>query len=143
MRNSNAQRSNANQRAPEFTAQIVSDDIDENDDAVSMSDSLNMITQNRANALNSRDWHQRSSARRRTGSEFVTGADPDAEDHEEAKANASNRFDEIFKCFICFGKIQDAVLCPKCSKFCCKDCMTRWLNEQRQQCPHCRAHLQA
>ena len=62
---------------------------------------------------------------------------------EESKNNASGRFDELFKCFICFGKIEDAVLCPKCSKFSCKDCMTRWLTEQRAQCPHCRAHISA
>jgi len=48
---------------------------------------------------------------------------------------------ETFKCFICMEKIQDAHLCPHCSKLCCYSCMRRWLTEQRSQCPHCRATL--
>lgn len=38
-------------------------------------------------------------------------------------------------------KLQDAHLCPHCSKLCCFLCITRWLTEQRRQCPHCRATL--
>ena len=37
---------------------------------------------------------------------------------EEAKSSANQNIEEIFKCFICYGKIQDAVLCPSCSKLC-------------------------
>ncbi|XP_025411276.1 E3 ubiquitin-protein ligase TRIM37-like isoform X2 [Sipha flava] len=48
---------------------------------------------------------------------------------------------QTFKCFICMEKIQDAHLCPHCSKLCCYSCMHRWLTEQRSQCPHCRATL--
>ena len=48
---------------------------------------------------------------------------------EEQKASANQNLDEIFKCFICFGKIEDAVICPSCSKLCCKDCMRKWLIE--------------
>ncbi|KAL5233216.1 hypothetical protein ACI65C_000626 [Semiaphis heraclei] len=48
---------------------------------------------------------------------------------------------ETFKCFICMEKIQDAHLCPHCSKLCCYSCIRRWLTEQRSQCPHCRATL--
>ena len=36
--------------------------------------------------------------------------------------NQSN-IEEIFKCFICFGKVQNAVMCPYCSKLCCGGCM--------------------
>lgn len=38
-------------------------------------------------------------------------------------------------------KLQEAHLCPHCSKLCCYVCISRWLNEQRRQCPHCRASL--
>lgn len=38
-------------------------------------------------------------------------------------------------------KLQEAHLCPHCSKLCCYLCISRWLNEQRRQCPHCRAPL--
>ncbi|XP_012275066.1 uncharacterized protein LOC105696857 isoform X2 [Orussus abietinus] len=48
---------------------------------------------------------------------------------------------EVFRCFICMEKLQDAHLCPHCSKLCCYVCIRRWLTEQRSQCPHCRASL--
>lgn len=38
-------------------------------------------------------------------------------------------------------KLQDAHLCPHCSKLCCYLCISRWITEQRRQCPHCRAPL--
>ena len=31
--------------------------------------------------------------------------------------------EEIFKCFICFGKVNKAVMCPHCSKLCCSECI--------------------
>jgi tripartite motif-containing protein 37 len=48
---------------------------------------------------------------------------------------------DVFRCFICMEKLQDAHLCPFCSKLCCYVCISRWLVEQRKQCPHCRAPL--
>ncbi|XP_055316274.1 protein PF3D7_1417600-like [Sitodiplosis mosellana] len=48
---------------------------------------------------------------------------------------------DVFRCFICMEKLQEAHLCPHCSKLCCYLCISRWLNEQRRQCPHCRAPL--
>ena len=48
---------------------------------------------------------------------------------------------EVFRCFICMEKLVDAHLCPHCSKLCCYTCIRRWLTEQRNQCPHCRAAL--
>ncbi|CAF1442576.1 unnamed protein product [Adineta ricciae] len=48
---------------------------------------------------------------------------------------------EVFRCFICMEKLRDARLCPHCSKLCCYPCIRRWLTDQRQQCPHCRAPL--
>lgn len=56
--------------------------------------------------------------------------------------NQVERMVEVFRCFICMSKVRDARLCPHCSKLCCYQCIKRWLTEQRQQCPHCRATLQ-
>lgn len=39
-------------------------------------------------------------------------------------------------------KLRNARLCPHCSKLCCFACISRWLTEQRSQCPHCRSPLQ-
>ncbi len=32
-------------------------------------------------------------------------------------------------------------MCPHCSKLCCSSCIRRWLNERKQECPHCRSVL--
>ncbi|CAF3122406.1 unnamed protein product [Rotaria socialis] len=59
-------------------------------------------------------------------------------------SNGTNTVDslaEVFRCFICMEKLSDARLCPHCSKLCCYPCIRRWLTDQHQQCPHCRATL--
>lgn len=48
---------------------------------------------------------------------------------------------DVFRCFICMEKLCEAHLCPHCSKLCCYLCISKWLTEQRRQCPHCRATL--
>lgn len=48
---------------------------------------------------------------------------------------------DVFRCFICMEKLKDAHLCPSCSKLCCLQCISRWVNE-KNQCPHCRQCLQ-
>lgn len=50
---------------------------------------------------------------------------------------------DVFRCFICMEKLKDAHLCPSCSKLCCFQCISRWLNERPHcpQCPYCRATL--
>lgn len=50
--------------------------------------------------------------------------------------------DDIFRCFICLGRVVDAKLCPSCSKMCCSACIIKWLTENRAICPHCRRPLQ-
>lgn len=55
--------------------------------------------------------------------------------------NTTKSIVEVFKCFICMEKLKNARLCPHCSKLCCFACISRWLTEQRNQCPHCRAPL--
>ncbi|XP_055686310.1 E3 ubiquitin-protein ligase TRIM37-like isoform X2 [Lutzomyia longipalpis] len=54
---------------------------------------------------------------------------------------AEQTINDVFRCFICMEKLQEAHLCPHCSKLCCYVCISRWLTEQRRQCPHCRAPL--
>lgn len=49
--------------------------------------------------------------------------------------------DEILKCVICYDKLSEAKMCPFCSKLFCKNCIKKWLTENRLQCPHCRSPL--
>ncbi|XP_024371078.1 uncharacterized protein [Physcomitrium patens] len=55
--------------------------------------------------------------------------------------DSSSTLAEIFRCFICLGKVVDAQLCPCCSKLVCQSCIKRWLTDQKSECPHCRAPL--
>ncbi|CAG9771681.1 unnamed protein product [Ceutorhynchus assimilis] len=57
------------------------------------------------------------------------------------RSNSESTLAVVFRCFICMEKLRDAQLCPHCSKLCCYECISRWLTEQRSQCPHCRAPL--
>eukprot|EP00871_Galdieria_phlegrea_P004135 jgi/Galph1/4722/GphlegSOOS_G3400.1 len=52
----------------------------------------------------------------------------------------STVLDEIFRCFVCFGRLEDPKLCPCCGKMCCHSCIRRWLT-QHSECPHCRSEL--
>lgn len=49
--------------------------------------------------------------------------------------------DDIIKCYICLGKIQDACMCPNCQKLTCQKCLQKWIIEKKNQCPHCRNPL--
>lgn len=50
---------------------------------------------------------------------------------------------DIFKCTICFGRLEDPHLCPQCSKLYCYDCIGEWLDSgSSQSCPNCKIFLQ-
>uniref|UniRef100_A0A5K3F6G7 E3 ubiquitin-protein ligase TRIM37 n=1 Tax=Mesocestoides corti TaxID=53468 RepID=A0A5K3F6G7_MESCO len=38
-------------------------------------------------------------------------------------------------------QLNNARMCPHCSKLCCHECITKWITENRAQCPHCRNTL--
>ena len=61
--------------------------------------------------------------------------------HRSNEDSTVESLSDVFRCFICMEKLQNAHLCPHCSKLCCYLCIRRWLTEQRSQCPHCRASL--
>ena len=58
--------------------------------------------------------------------------------HRSNEDSTVESLSDVFRCFICMEKLQNAHLCPHCSKLCCYLCIRRWLTEQRSQCPHCR-----
>ena len=38
--------------------------------------------------------------------------------------NKKRMIEETFKCFICLDELTNPVLCPNCSKFSCKKCIS-------------------
>uniref|UniRef100_A0A182IZC9 Uncharacterized protein n=1 Tax=Anopheles atroparvus TaxID=41427 RepID=A0A182IZC9_ANOAO len=49
---------------------------------------------------------------------------------------------DIFKCTICFGELDQPHLCPRCSKMYCYDCIDEWLLTGASQCcPNCKLDL--
>uniref|UniRef100_A0A182NQG0 RING-type domain-containing protein n=1 Tax=Anopheles dirus TaxID=7168 RepID=A0A182NQG0_9DIPT len=55
---------------------------------------------------------------------------------------ALSQFNDIFKCTICFGHLEDPHLCPQCSKLYCYECITEWLDSGSSQCcPNCKTSL--
>ncbi|CAH8674537.1 Tripartite motif containing 37 [Schistosoma haematobium] len=67
-----------------------------------------------------------------------------AQSRRDKKLTGADTFEslsEVFRCFICMEKLNNARLCPHCSKLCCYKCIRKWITETRSQCPHCRASL--
>eukprot|EP00002_Diphylleia_rotans_P023896 TRINITY_DN4707_c0_g2_i2.p1 TRINITY_DN4707_c0_g2~~TRINITY_DN4707_c0_g2_i2.p1 ORF type:complete len:931 (-),score=180.40 TRINITY_DN4707_c0_g2_i2:331-3123(-) len=60
---------------------------------------------------------------------------------QATSADPTINIEEIFRCYICMGRVRNAQMCPSCSKMCCMICIEKWLKEQRPQCPHCRCPL--
>jgi hypothetical protein len=53
----------------------------------------------------------------------------------------SDKLDEVFQCIICLSHVDNAYMCPNCSKIACFNCFKTWLSNQNT-CPHCRAPIQ-
>ena len=59
----------------------------------------------------------------------------------EKGAKMVENLSEMFRCFICMQKLNNAHLCPHCSKLTCYSCIVRWFEEGHSHCAHCRAEL--
>ena len=60
---------------------------------------------------------------------------------ESNTSTESQAFDDLLRCFICLSQLTQPHLCPHCSKICCYNCISKWLTERKQCCPHCRLPL--
>merc|ERR1712037_1090594 len=68
------------------------------------------------------------------------GTHPIFESDFDCLTDGHDTLSAAFQCLVCMAGLQDAHLCPKCSKFFCKECIIRWVSRHRQ-CPHCRCAL--
>ncbi|KAJ9049328.1 hypothetical protein DSO57_1025635 [Entomophthora muscae] len=87
----------------------------------------------------------RNRARSTTRRSHTTSNLPDRDDRRQSKSpcfRADNSwFEEVFRCYICLQNLTKPTICPKCSKLCCEPCIKKWLREQKEECPHCRANI--
>ncbi|XP_049537440.1 E3 ubiquitin-protein ligase TRIM37-like [Anopheles darlingi] len=66
---------------------------------------------------------------------------PQLPQHEPVNKQFQACFDDIFKCVICLGKLNDPNLCPQCSKMYCRGCILEWFMLGDQSCPNCKFAL--
>lgn len=59
----------------------------------------------------------------------------------EAELSSLDHFTEYLKCFICYRRVKEPVMCPTCSKFACEACLKKWIIEEKSECPFCRGPL--
>ena len=41
------------------------------------------------------------------------------------------------KCYICFGKVINATMCPNCKKIACEECIKKMLSKNNNKCDNC------
>ncbi len=46
---------------------------------------------------------------------------------------------DALTCFICTSKVNDPMMCPKCKRMVCSECIKKWL-DAHEKCPFCQAH---
>lgn len=100
---------------------------------------LNLVTLNELNMKNPFTTHNFLS--HLDSNPLYTKPFEKASEKQSNSSSTKNNLEEIFRCFICFGRVKNAQMCPHCSKLCCGSCIKKWLTEQKPQCPHCRASL--
>ena len=70
----------------------------------------------------------------------ITPSD-DELNRSEVEPCSLEHFTEYLKCFICFRRVKEPVMCPACSKFACEGCLKQWIIEEKSECPFCRSGL--
>ena len=58
----------------------------------------------------------------------------------ENKVVLQNRFHDIITCPICFNVIKEHLMCPKCKKLFCKNCLKQ-AYENNNFCPLCKNNI--
>ena len=51
--------------------------------------------------------------------------------------NLQGDIKDALTCFICAQKIQDPLMCIRCRKMMCTNCITKWLDKDHKKCPFC------
>ena len=59
----------------------------------------------------------------------------------ENKQNLKNRFHDIIECPICYNVIREHLMCPKCKKLFCKNCLKMAYDNNALFCPLCKEKL--
>ena len=66
--------------------------------------------------------------------------DPIEAERKKKENEEKNKIRNKLQCFICFGKIRNAVMCPKCKGIACEDCVKKILSKYNT-CSNCRQRV--
>lgn len=67
--------------------------------------------------------------------------DPIEEERRKKENEEKNKIRNKLQCFICFGKVKNATMCPKCKGIACEDCVKKMLSKY-SICSKCRERVQ-
>ena len=56
---------------------------------------------------------------------------------KEEEEKEKNIIRDKLKCYICFGKVINATMCPKCKKIACEECIKKMLSKNNDKCYNC------
>ena len=71
-----------------------------------------------------------SSPYKTSSSYFLHAEDKSPKLSNRSKGDPTN-FSDLLKCYICFEKVHNAVMCPQCSKLCCEQCIKVCFGERK------------
>lgn len=61
-------------------------------------------------------------------------------EENDNKQSKIEKIIDLMKCFICFGTVKNALMCPGCSNFACEVCIKNYIRT-KSECPVCRKDL--
>lgn len=58
-----------------------------------------------------------------------------------SSSGGASALEDLLRCFICYGRVRQAHLCPACGKVGCLQCYSSWIGQGKAECPFCRRAL--
>ena len=63
--------------------------------------------------------------------------DEEEKKKKEKEEKEKNMIRDKLKCYICFGKVINATMCPNCKKIACEECIKKMLSKNNNKCDNC------
>ena len=60
---------------------------------------------------------------------------------DKKEKELKNDIKDSLTCFICLDKLNNPLMCPKCKRLCCSECLNKWFNDNNHNCPYCKSQM--